>query len=164
METLKYQEVSKEESLDFVETMLSDTSRLSGLIENILESSKADPKSIELQCQKVDLGKFLSEVVQDHKRQFEEKKCKVDLQLEASPLLTLDRNALQMVFNNLIGNALRYSPVGSALKIHLHRTGRFWDIDFADQGIGFDKKDMNCLLYTSPSPRDRTRSRMPSSA
>ena len=26
------------------------------------------------------------------------------------------------------------------------------------------KMDMNCLLYTSPSPRDRTRSRMPSSA
>ena len=142
LETLKYQEVSKEESRDFVETMLSDTSRLSGLIENILQSSKADPKSMELQFQKVDLGKFLSEVVQDHKRQFEEKKCNVDLQLEASPLLTLDRKALQMVFNNLIGNALRYSPVGSALKIHLHRKGRFWDIDFADQGIGFDKKDM----------------------
>jgi len=142
LETLKYQEVSKEESRDFVETMLSDTSRLSGLIENILQSSKADPKSMELQFQKVDLGKFLSEVAQDHKRQFEEKKCKVDLQLEASPLLTLDRKALQMVFNNLIGNALRYSPVGSALKIHLHRKGRFWDIDFADQGIGFDKKDM----------------------
>ena len=54
----------------------------------------------------------------------------------------LDKNALQMVFNNLIGNALRYSPVGSALKINLHRTGRFWDVDFADKGIGFDKKDM----------------------
>jgi len=142
LETLKYQDVSKEESKDFVETMLSDTSRLSGLIENILQSSKADPKSMELQFQKVDLGKFLSEVVQDHKRQFEGKKCKVDLQLEASPLLMLDRKALQMVFNNLIGNALRYSPVGSALKINLHRTGRFWDVDFADKGIGFDKKDM----------------------
>jgi signal transduction histidine kinase len=66
----------------------------------------------------------------------------VDLQLEASPLLMLDRKALQMVFNNLIGNALRYSPVDSALKINLHRTGRFWDVDFADKGIGFDKKDM----------------------
>ena len=30
-------------------------------------------------------------------------------------------------------------------------------------GINFDQ-DINCLLYTSPSPRDRTRSRMPSSA
>ena len=29
---------------------------------------------------------------------------------------------------------------------------------------GFDPKTLTCLLYTSPSPRDRTRSRMPSSA
>ena len=33
---------------------------------------------------------------------------------------------------------------------------------FSDQGINID--DETCLLYTSPSPRDRTRSRMPSSA
>ena len=123
LETLKYQDVSKEDSKDFIETMLSDTTRLSGLIENILQSSKADPKSMELQTQKIDLGQFLSEVVSDHKRQFEEKKCEVKLQLEASPILVLDKKALQMVFNNLIGNALRYSPVGSSLKIHLHRTG-----------------------------------------
>ena len=30
--------------------------------------------------------------------------------------------------------------------------------------IDFDGQVRNCLLYTSPSPRDRTRSRMPSSA
>ena len=142
LETLKYQDVSKDDSKDFIETMLSDTARLSGLIENILQSSKADPKSMELQTQKIDLGQFLSEVVNDHKRQFEEKKCEVKLQLEASPVLILDKKALQMVFNNLIGNALRYSPAGSSLKIHLHRTGRFWDIDFMDKGIGFEKKDM----------------------
>ena len=32
------------------------------------------------------------------------------------------------------------------------------------QGYGFDEESKACLLYTSPSPRDRTRSRMPSSA
>jgi signal transduction histidine kinase len=126
--------------------MLADTARLSGLIDNILESSKADPKSMELQTSKVDLGKFLSEIVKDHKRQFEERKCKVKLQFEASPILTLDKKALQMVFNNLIGNALRYSPNESTLKITLHRSGRFWEIDFEDQGIGFEKKDMKKIF------------------
>ena len=32
------------------------------------------------------------------------------------------------------------------------------------QKEGFEQMDYACLLYTSPSPRDRTRSRMPSSA
>ena len=32
------------------------------------------------------------------------------------------------------------------------------------KGFGFVEMSTDCLLYTSPSPRDRTRSRMPSSA
>lgn len=146
LETLKYQDVSRNERKEFVEMMLSDTVRLSGLIDNILQSSKTDPRSMDLQVSKADLGKFLSEVVKNHKRQFEEKKCEVKLQLEASPILTLDKKALLMVFNNLISNALRYSPNGSTLKIRLHRAGRFWEIDFADQGIGFEKRDMKKIF------------------
>ena len=146
LETLKYQEVTDKEGKDFVETMLSDTERLSSLIDNILQSSKADPKSMALQFQSVNLGSFLADVVKEHKRQFEEKKCSVDLKLETSPLLRLDQRALRMVFNNLISNALRYSPTGSSLDIHLHRVGNFWQVDFKDQGIGFDKKDMKKIF------------------
>ena len=146
LETLKYQDVSKEEEKDFVETMLSDTQRLSELIDNILQSSKADPKSMALQFQPVDLGDFLAEVIKGHKRQLEEKKCLVDLKLEDSPILNLDQKALSMVFNNLISNAIRYSPVDSSLHIHLHKNDKFWVVDFKDQGFGFEKKDIKKIF------------------
>jgi signal transduction histidine kinase len=146
LETLKYQDVSKEEEKDFVETMLSDTQRLSELIDNILESSKADPKSMALQFQPVNLSEFLTEVVQGHKRQLEAKQCRVELKLEASPTLNLDQKAMRMVFNNLISNAIRYSPVDCPLKIHLHKNGKYWEVDFADRGFGFDKKDMKKIF------------------
>ena len=38
----------------------------------------------------------------------------------------------------------------------------FWSV--AKNGVDAACKDMGCLLYTSPSPRDRQKSRMPSSA
>jgi len=41
---------------------------------------------------------------------------------------------------------LRYSPTESTLKITLHTSGRYWEIDFADQGIGFEKKDMKKIF------------------
>ena len=142
LETLKYQDISKEEEKDFVETMLSDTQRLSELIDNILQSSKADPKSMALQFQPVNLGAFLGEVIKGHKRQLEEKKCLVDLKLEDSPIMNLDQKALRMVFNNLISNAIRYSPVASSLNIHLHKNAKYWEVNFKDQGFGFEKKDI----------------------
>ncbi len=142
LETLKYQDISKEEEKDFVETMLSDTQRLSELIDNILQSSKADPKSMALQFQPVNLGAFLGEVIKGHKRQLEEKKCLVDLKLENSPIMNLDQKALRMVFNNLISNAIRYSPVGSSLNIHLRKNAKYWEVGFKDQGFGFERKDI----------------------
>ncbi|MFL2915442.1 MAG: sensor histidine kinase [Nitrospinia bacterium] len=146
LETLKYQYVSSDERKDFVETMLTDTNRLSELIDNILQSSKADPTSMALQFQPVNLEAFLTEVIKGYKRQLEEKKCFVDLKQEDSPTLNVDPKALRMVFNNLISNAIRYSPVGSKLTIHLHKIGKYWGIDFEDQGFGFEKKDMKKIF------------------
>jgi signal transduction histidine kinase len=126
--------------------MLSDTQRLSELIDNILQSSKADPKSMALQFQPVNLGAFLEEVIKGHKRQLEEKKCLVDLKLEDSPIMNLDQKALRMVLNNLISNAIRYSPVGSSLNIHLHKNAKYWEVGFKDQGFGFEKKDIKKIF------------------
>ena len=146
LETLKYQHVASVERKDFVETMLTDTKRLSELIDNILQSSKADPTSMALQFQPVNLRAFLAEVIKGYKRQFEEKKCLVNLKQGCSPTLNVDPKALRMVFNNLISNAIRYSPVGSTLTIHLHKMGKYWGVDFEDQGFGFEKKDMKKIF------------------
>lgn len=146
LETLKYQEVSKEDSEDFVETMLADTERLASLIDNILESSKYDPKRMQLQFQPVELGAFIRDVLEGLKRQFEERNCQMRLEVEQDPVLMLDKRAMRMVFNNLIGNALRYSPVGSPLTIRMQMKKKFCQIDFIDRGIGLNKKDMKKIF------------------
>ena len=146
LETMKYQEVSKEDAADFVEIMLTDTERLASLINNILESSKYDPKKMQLQFQPVNLGTFLREVVAGLKRQFEERNCKVKLEIKEDCELSLDRRAMQMVFNNLIGNALRYSPIGAPLTIRLQKKKKFCEVDFIDRGMGLGKKDVKKIF------------------
>ena len=142
LETLKYQKVSSEDARDFVETMLADTERLSDLIDNILESSKSDPKSMQLQFTSVDIISFLRETIAHHRRLFEDKQCLIQLKFDNHPNISIDMRAMRMVFNNLIANALRYSPTGSSLIIHVGQNEKFCNIDFIDQGFGFDKKEL----------------------
>jgi len=146
LETMKYQEVSKDEAADFVEMMLTDTERLASLINNILASSKYNPKDMQLQFQPVKLGMFIKEVVEGLKRQFEERNCEVKLEIEEDCAVSLDTRAMQMVFNNLIGNALRYSPIGALLTIRVCKKKKFCEIDFIDQGMGLGKKDMKKIF------------------
>ena len=142
LETLKYQKVSSEEAQDFVETMLSDTERLSDLIDNILESSKSDPKSMQLQFASVDIVSFLQETMAHHQKLFEDKQCVIQLKFNDHVKVSIDGRAMRMVFNNLIANALRYSPAGTVLTIEVRRDQKFCIIDFIDQGFGFDKKEL----------------------
>ena len=142
LETLKYQKVSSEEAQDFVETMLSDTERLSDLIDNILESSKSDPKSMQLQFSSVDIVSFLQETIAHHQKLFEDKQCVIQLKFNDYVKVSIDGRAMRMVFNNLIANALRYSPAGTVLTIEVRRDQKFCIIDFIDQGFGFDKKEL----------------------
>ena len=46
-----------------METMLTDTERLSSLIDNILEAGSTEPKSMQLQFQPVEMKSFLSELL-----------------------------------------------------------------------------------------------------
>ena len=142
LETLKYQKVSSEEAQDFVETMLSDTERLSDLIDNILESSKSDPKSMQSQFSSVDIVSFLQETIAHHQKLFEDKQCVIQLKFNDYVKVSIDGRAMRMVFNNLIANALRYSPAGTVLTIEVRRDKKFCIIDFIDQGFGFDKKEL----------------------
>ena len=142
LETLKYQKVSSEEAQDFIETMLSDTERLSDLIDNILESSKSDPKSMQSQFSSVDIVSFLQETIAHHQKLFEDKQSVIQLKFNDYVKVSIDGRAMRMVFNNLIANALRYSLAGTVLTIEVRRDQKFCIIDFIDQGFGFDKKEL----------------------
>lgn len=146
LETLKYQNVSPQEARDFVEIMLTDTERLSDLIENILAAGKSDPKSMQLNFHPVEMGPFIREVLESYKPRFDERDFRLEMGVEDSPVLNIDKRMMQMVFNNLIGNALRYSPTGSVFTVGIHNNKKYCEIQFSDAGIGLEKKDLKKIF------------------
>ena len=109
--------------------------------DRILEASGADPKGLKLHFQPVELKPFLEEVIEGHRQRFAEKGIQVHFEVQECPPLQLDKRAMKMVFNNLIGNALRYSPEGSPFTVRVRESGKFCDIDFIDAGVGLSDKD-----------------------
>ena len=84
--------------------------------------------------------------------------------LHADPLL------LQVTVRNLLANAVKYSRTRepAVITVRAVRNAAGTGLEVEDNGVGFQMKYVDklfgCLLYTSPSPRDKRQSRMPSSA
>ncbi len=146
LETLQYQKVSPEETREFIEIMLTDTERLAGLIENILEAGKSDVKSMQPQLAPLEIEQFLKELLQAYERQFKERGCEARLDIQDSPTLHADKRAIRMVFSNLLSNALRYTPEGGPITIRVTAQKKFCVIEFIDSGVGLVKKDLKKIF------------------
>jgi GAF domain-containing protein len=74
------------------------------------------------------------------------KKSNISIELQAGddlPLLHADPGRLGQVFDNLLGNAIKFSPAGKTITVRVGRDGAFARADVEDQGIGIpaDKLD-----------------------
>lgn len=119
-----------------------ETRRLSRLIEDILSVSQLEVGTIELRLDNVDIKTLLTESLRDIRGLADDKKIDVQLVLPSKLETTQgDRDKLAVVVNNLLGNAIKYTPAGGNVVIGCQCTSDALILTFKDNGIGIDPAD-----------------------
>ncbi|MCH7704032.1 MAG: PAS domain S-box protein [Planctomycetes bacterium] len=119
-----------------------ETRRLSRLIEDILSVSQMEVGSIELTWDDVDLTSLLGEGIRDVRGLADEKNIDLQVVLPAkvSPIRG-DRDKLAVVVNNLLGNAIKYTPADGAIVVACRFSEDAVTLTVKDNGIGIAPKD-----------------------
>jgi two-component system phosphate regulon sensor histidine kinase PhoR len=122
--------------------IVSETRRLSTLIEDILSISQLEVGSARMDVGEVDLVRLLRQMVQDNLGHADEKKVDLALQLPPkAPKIRGDKQRLSVLLNNLIGNALKYTPTGGRVTVTMTVPDDRIEIGVADTGIGIAPDD-----------------------
>lgn len=110
--------------------------RLARLIENLLSVSRIEAGQMRLSTQQVDLSQLLTAAVSTTRAAA--KGHEVVLELPRRPAkVEGDRVQLELVVNNLLGNAIKYSSMGRPIVVKLEKRGKEEVVvSVADQGIG----------------------------
>lgn len=119
-----------------------ETRRLSRLIEDILSVSQMEIGSIELVYDQVDLKSLLTDSVRDVRGLADEKNLDLQLVLPAKlEPVRADRDKLAVVINNLLGNAIKYTPDNGTVVVGCQQKSDELVITVKDTGIGIDSAD-----------------------
>ncbi len=124
------------QEIDYINRMQNATERMQKMIDDLLDYSRVSTKAQP--HRKVDLYQVVAEVISDLEIRIEQSQGKV----EVGSLPNIDADPLQMrqVFQNLIGNALKFRKpdVAPLVKVHSKKTGKNQvEITVEDNGIGF---------------------------
>lgn len=99
-----------------------EISRLNRMISNLLEVARVESGKLQLALGAVDLRDCIGKTVDSMALLLNKKRLRVDLLLpDDLPPVTGDADRLRLVFNNLLDNAIKYTPTGSSIRISAQR-------------------------------------------
>ncbi len=91
--------------------------RMHRLIEDLLNSAKLDKNAIELKKSQADVAEILRSVVEQNRPSAEKKSQTIELNIEGNSIAEIDEERMYEVFDNLISNAIKYSPIGKRITV-----------------------------------------------
>jgi signal transduction histidine kinase len=145
------------EQVEFVNKIERSSRFMLGLVNDLLDVSKIEAGRLELDLSEADLGRLVAENVQLNRVLAERKRIEVVCEAPAGPLRArLDAPKIEQVLNNLIGNAVKFSPPGSRVRVGLSAEGARAVIKVEDEGPGVPADELDKLF--KPFGRTRVRS------
>ncbi len=125
----------------------NENRRMQMLVETILQSSKMDNGSFNLNMVELDMNKVISSVVTSLQVQISGKGGTLELYLDAAPgTLYGDNLHLTNMVYNLVDNALKYSPTRPTIVISTALEDNFLLIKLKDNGIGISKESLKHIF------------------
>jgi signal transduction histidine kinase len=136
LETLSTKEVSNEKRLEFYNLMHKDADRLKKLINSILEISRLEQKRIAHNYHIYNAEKIIKELVHNSIVQFRIPEDSVRVEGSSDERCVIDKEAMQIVFDNIMNNSIKYSPDKADITVRLSNEQKYLKIEFCDKGIG----------------------------
>ncbi len=146
LETMDAREVPWFKQKEFIALMLKDASRLDKLINSILVIPGLEQKKIAYDYHVYSTESLVRSIVGEAVEQFKLPKKAVKIEGSAPCQCVVDKNALKIVFDNLIDNSIKYTTKPVQITVSLKCTSKAILIEFCDQGIGISSKEQKKIF------------------
>jgi two-component system, OmpR family, phosphate regulon sensor histidine kinase PhoR len=126
----------------FLEIILDHSRRLARLTEDLLMLSKMDADRLELELRRLSVSQFVESCLETAQRSAAEKDLRISMNLAKSlPDIAADHRRLAEVLQNLLDNAIQYTPSGGQIMLSASADGDEVTFTVSDTGIGIPQAD-----------------------
>ncbi len=136
-DTLARRPIGGETVRDYAELLMQEARRLTRLVDNLLAYSRVTDVTEMYSFEPIAPAELVDDVLQNFRHPLSEREFKVDVEIPVDlPLVRADRTAMMLALDNLMDNAIRYSPQRHFIRVAARRDGQNVMIEIQDRGVG----------------------------
>lgn len=164
LEALDEGALNEEVAPSFIKVSLDETNRMMRMISDLLSLSRIDNEVTHLDVEMTNFTAFMTSILNrfDQIRNQKTVTGKVYEIVRDYPLksiwVEIDTDKMTQVIDNILNNAVKYSPDGGKITVNLRTTKTQMILSISDQGLGIPKKDLP-LIFDRFYRVDKARSR-----
>jgi two-component system phosphate regulon sensor histidine kinase PhoR len=146
-ETLRSAPDDRAMAMRFIDIIERNSERLERLISDLLELSRIESPGFQFTLEPVSLAEVVQYVISLHGHRAEQKRITLRSELPTdSRAVRADRRALELVFSNLLDNAIKYCPANAHVTVGAARAGDKVRVSVADSGPGIEPQHLSRLF------------------
>ena len=145
-ELLQSNHLTDEQRKEYAAAIMQSTKKLSGLITNMLKLNRLEQQKIQPTPERYDLCAQLSECALQFEDVWEEKEINFEADLEDKATITADESLLELVWNNLLSNAMKFTDKGGTVALTQTSTEDEIIVSISDTGCGMSEETMKHIF------------------
>lgn len=139
-------DLDEEERQSLLNDINKQTGHMLSLLNELLDVTQIEAGKLNLNLKEIDLGLFLAETVRRQAMFAGSKGSRIQLEVEPGGKAMADPVHLRQVIDNLVSNAVKYSPPGSTVTVAAERFRSGWRVKVQDEGPGITEEDRKHLF------------------
>lgn len=145
-QTLQQEEIDPQVGQRSLAHIVQQADRMGRLVDDVLESSRLLARKRLLDLAPVDVGLFFERYLGDARPQAEGRGVVLRAHIETTSITLGTEEALRRVLDNLIDNAVRFSPRGGEVRCHVYDDGTVIHIEVEDDGAGIPEEELDSIF------------------
>lgn len=146
LEALDEGALSEPVAPDFIKVSLDETNRMMRMVSDLLSLSRIDNATSHLDIELTNFTAFITFILNRFDKirsQNDDKKYEIILDYPINSIwVEIDTDKMTQVIDNIINNAIKYSPDGGKITVSMKTTDTQMILSISDEGLGIPKKDL----------------------
>jgi len=134
------------ERKEVFEVLNRNTNRMKNLVVKTIQLAKLNSSSVKLSFEDANLLSKIDDVIENGKLLFEENNIEIENKTRGDIVVKADKIRLTELFDNLIGNSVKYSPDGGTITIDAKQDKDFVTVSVKDTGIGMNEEQLSHIF------------------
>ena len=143
---LKDDDLSEIQREIYIDTIIESSERLSNLISNILKLNKLEKQTLQPACEPYDVCAQLCECALRYEALWVEKNIDFEAEIEDKASIEADYSLLELVWTNLISNAIKFTSDGGSISLHQTSTENEIIVSVSDSGCGMSEETLKHIF------------------